>query len=313
MKRVVAFLFAAALAVLLSVPCAADRTVSVEEFEFTVTMPDDCHILSRDREQTAEAWGAFDEERQARVMQNFLNNDVYVNAVAKDLSYEIVLSVRQGEDYYRVFDLAILSDEQIASGYAESFRTVAEQIGIDPEEITVYSTGNLKYVRAEGVLPNGEQKIGVIYYTTIVNGISLQCNFKAASGTVSEEQRETMQSVVDSICFKEIKTKPDQAPAAGERPASGLTEKIVLAAAGGITAVIGIPAMIIGGIRKGKKNRQEEGPKIRYACSDCGHTFVERKSICPFCGAENSIRSIYRRHTEEEEVLPAPEDPYSRN
>ncbi len=313
MKRIVAILFAAALAVLLSVPCAADRTVSVEEFGFTVTMPEDCHILTRDREQTAEAWGAFGEERQARVMQNFLNNDVYVNAVAKDLSYEIILSVRQGEDYNRVFDLGILSDEQIASGYAESFRTVAKQIGIDPDEITVYSNGNLKYVRAEGVLSNGEQQIGVIYYTTIVNGISLQCNFKSVSGTVSEEQRKMMQSVVDSIHFKEIMTKPGPAPAGGEHPAPGLTAKIILAAAGGITAAIGIPAMIIGGIRKGKKNRQEEGPKIRYACSDCGHTFAERKSVCPFCGAENSIRSIYRRQTEEEETLLVPEDPDSRS
>ena len=308
MKRALISLFVAALALMLAVPCAADSTVPVDEFGFTVTMPDDCHILTRDREQTGEAWGQLSEEQQARVMQNFLNNDIYVNAVAKDLSYEIIVSVRQGENYEQVFDLGRLSDEDIRRVYAGSFKTTAEQLGISEDEITVYGTGGLKYVRAEGCLTDGDQSTWVIYYTTIVNGISLQCNYKSVSGPVTAEQRDMMKAAVDGIRFREIKKKPAQTPAVEEGSSPGLTAKIVLAVAGGITAVIGVPAMIIGGIRKGKKNRQEEGPKIRFACSDCGHTFAERKIVCPFCGAEDSIRSIYRRQTEEEEILPAPKD-----
>ncbi len=316
MKKIVLILSVILFITLFPISALADNTVSVEDYGFSVSMPQDYLVLTRDKEQSASVWELFTDEQQEQLMQYYLDNNVYVNAIAPDVSNELVVLVINKQNYKELHNLNAYKDDEILEYFSESFKSSSEAIGLITDDIQLYKTDDFKFFYTNGNIEIDGQTVFVKTYATVVNGIFLQCNFRSYTGPLSKADEETIKSVVDSIKFKHILKTPypgnssstfndslssysspslsSSSSSSSAEPTNAIfssssSSKIIGAA---ITAfILGIPGSIIVIARNAKK-KKESSTVRKYICSNCGKETTQWINPCPFCGTVNSVKLI---------------------
>ena len=109
-KSVISLLLAAVL--LCGNTLAVGETYSFEEFDFEVTAPEgDFYILTRD--MAPEDPTLMDVGMTAEQVKEILEPaNIYLDALYYDASYELVVTVLEGEDFEAVFNYDLLSKLQ---------------------------------------------------------------------------------------------------------------------------------------------------------------------------------------------------------
>ncbi len=137
---------------------------------------------------------------------------MYADAISPYLAYEITTIIRRGENYEGLYNMnRVESDEELLESMRDGLDEAVEQTGVALENLSVYSSGELKYVYFD--LTNEENGLTVYgkSYMTVVNGISVQITLRSYDGSFDGSREALLRAVVDSVQFEQIKSKPASA------------------------------------------------------------------------------------------------------
>lgn len=204
MKKRIISLFALILSfVLLSVPAfAASNSYELDELGLVVTIPSKYDVITQD---TSPNSSIFSERglSGADLIDQFKANGIYLNAVPNDGSNEeIVVTMTDG-----VFDnLSVFSNSTLKT-LASSLVKEYESYGLIIKSYDIYDHSQAKFIRIHFTDTNNSV-YGLQYYTNY-DAKTINFTIRSYSGAISQNQEETIKSVVDSIIFD---TDPVAAP-----------------------------------------------------------------------------------------------------
>ena len=250
MKKIIALVCVVVCLLLFPSYCMADSTVSIDELGFSVSLPADTYVFTQNTSLSSSVWSAFDVEPS--VFLDYLkSNNIYLDSIAPDASYEIVIIGRQNQNYSKIYNLNLYEDKEIMDLLSSSINSVGEGLGLKTESVSIYKTGDLKFYSFLGTQSTEGQDVYIKSYFTVVNGIFVQISLRSYAGSLSSQQERTIKQVVDSVHFKEILSKP-------ATNGISISDSSILykALIGGLTAlIIAIPSALI---RKAKKEKKED-------------------------------------------------------
>ena len=252
MKRIIALICVFLSLLLFPIRCMADSTTNVDALGFSVSLPSDLYVFTQDTSKSSTVWKTFDLDPS--VFIEFLkDNHIYLDAIAPDVSYEIVIVGREKQSYKELFNLNLYEDEQILDLLSSSASSTAESLGLTFESASIYKVGDIKYFSSLGTQKTDGQIVWIKSYASIVNGIFFQITLRSYTGALSSQQEKLIKQVVDSVHFNEILSKPSNSLSTSS--GGDILYKAVI---GGISAlIIGIPAALINASKK-KHNKEEK-------------------------------------------------------
>ena len=283
-KRSLSLLLIAAAVLLLPLSCAADSTVSFDEFGFSVTFPADVIVFTRDTEPESPHWEEIGLDRDL-FLTLMESSDMYADAISPDLAYEITTIIRRGENYEGLYNMnRVESDEELLESMRGGLDEAVEQTGVALENLSVYSSGELKYVYFD--LTNEENGLTVYgkSYMTVVNGISVQITLRSYDGSFDGSREALLRAVVDSVQFEQIKSKPASAGLKSEIR-NILTDALIGGVAGlGFYVVMKIIKRMDRKKADGGDSSADTTAASTLRCGNCGGELPQDVKFCPHCG-----------------------------
>ena len=285
-KRILSLLLIAAALLCLPLSCAADSTVGFDEFGFSVSFPGDLIVFTRDTEASSPHWEEIGLDRDL-FLSLMESSDLYADAVSPDLAYEITTIIRRGENYEGLYNMnRVGSDEELLKWMREGLDEAVEQTGVSLENLSVYRSGELKYISFD--LTNEENGLTVYgkSYMTVVNGISVQISLRSYDGRPDESREALLRTVVDSVRFDRINGKP---AFAGWK--SGIRNILADALIGGVAGLGFYVVMKI--VKRMDRKRADGGASAADPaapttprCGNCGGELPQNVRFCPHCGGK---------------------------
>ena len=296
-KRLLALFFVLAFILFIPIPCAADSTVSFDEFGFSVTFPSNLIVFTRDTDPASLQWAIIGLDPEA-FLPYMESNNLYADAIYPDVSYEITVIVKQEEKYKEYYNFNDYSDNTLLNTLSDYFEAAANELDATASQLHVYKHGNYKFLHASVAK---EKDGGTVYgsmYFTIVNGIYVQITLRSIYRPLDINDVETIEAVVDSVHFKEINRKP------GSNTAKGTVLDILADAITGAVAaaIVSLPVTLFFLIRKkkaGKKPAEDSTRRGSVAypvgvpdksvssvnyCGKCSGELPLGVKYCPHCG-----------------------------
>lgn len=209
-KRMASLLCALLLVIGCAVPAlAAGQTYTVEEMDLTIDMPEDFYVFEQEDfnvlspNEDLGAAGFKDPQEQLELMQEY---GIYLTAVSPDLNLTINLAKKESTTTQSVYDLTLLSDEE----FEDFLDTMRGEDGDTSPEIEAYEVARYDDQPERPFFTirmkmNSEQ-YGVkdeLCYVTVVNGFSITVD-GIADGDMTQEQKELLQQIADSVHITQI-------------------------------------------------------------------------------------------------------------
>ncbi|MCR4606599.1 MAG: hypothetical protein K5771_02595 [Oscillospiraceae bacterium] len=302
MKKVLTLIFVVALIALMPISAMAGKMLFIDEFYFFVTIPDGYYVFTRDKSESPEGWALLGEAEQEQLMQTYVDSNVYLNAVSKDdFSTEMVLTVIEGQTYKNIYNLNDFSDSKIKKELGKEWESTVQELGMKADSVEIYQNGDIKYFYTRGTVSTGGQTVYVMLYSTIVNGIMVQCNIRSTDGPLTSGEESELKQVVDSIHFTQILKNPNKSLGSSAL-GSALKWVIIVAVAGGVSAVANVKARKKGSaaVAPGQlASPAEQQPAaaniasgtvpVIYVCKNCGAQFNRLTAFCPNCGGSDTL------------------------
>lgn len=247
MKIVLSLLSVLFVLALIPTFCLAD-TFSIDNLGFLVLLPEDVYVITQNTDSSSSVWSLLDYD-STYFLDYIKSNDIFLEAIAHDLSYEIVIFGQQNDFFGEIFNFNLYSDDEIIKMMSPSSNKANENLGVKVDSETVYSKDNLKFYSFSGKQSTNGQISYIKSYTTVVNGKAVSIILQSYSDWLTfQHDKSVLRSVVDSVRFEEILNKPISSP-------TGRSEARYKAILGSFSAlIIGIPALLVGHlINKHKK------------------------------------------------------------
>ena len=254
MKKAVSLLSMCCLLLVLSlVPtfCAADSSVRIEELGMTISVPDGLYVITRETDADFPVWKNFIVTRD-EFMNEMESQSMYLDAIDPDISYEIVVSGLEGDNYSKIFNMSLYDEKEIYENLSEAVRSSAKEEGLMVLDDSIYKSGDLTYYCMTGVKPSSARMEYIKSYGTIVNGKSIQITLHTYGDSIDTEKSEMIKAIADSAHFDEIQKKPVSFSGAGSILGKGLLKGLGLAAIAFVVSLIKI-------INKGKQAKGTNG------------------------------------------------------
>lgn len=176
------------------------------------------------------------------------------------------------------------SDEELLESMRGGLDEAVEQTGVALENLSVYSSGELKYVYFD--LTNEENGLTVYgkSYMTVVNGISVQITLRSYDGSFDGSREALLRAVVDSVQFEQIKSKPASAGLKSEIR-NILTDALIGGVAGlGFYVVMKIIKRMDRKKADGGDSSADTTAASTLRCGNCGGELPQDVKFCPHCG-----------------------------
>lgn len=223
---------------------AADKSYQIEELGMSITLPDNISAVTRQTKENDPAFAAlgYTYEQAQKVMKE---SDIYLKGVPKDASYEVEVYMVKNEHSGSVYNLKLLSENQLAA--------VKKELEADENctGCTLTQTGDTVVFNMETKyeIPaqDGAKPVavyGVMSYT-VVNGMQVSFSLRSMGSPVSVAEHGIFSAAASSIKFDEILAKPLQVDMLG----------IILTSVIAILVIVVFAAVII--ILRGRKKRRK--------------------------------------------------------
>lgn len=188
---------------LFTVPAFAEsNSYELDELGLTVTIPSEYDVITQD---TATNSLIFSElgVSGADLIADFKASGIYLNALPKDvIDEEIVATMTPGGmDNFSIFSDATLIT--LVSSIIDEY----EAFGIDVLEYDIYNHPQAKFIRIR-FIDTSSSAYGLQFYT-MYDYKAINFTLRSYSGGISQDQEDTIESIVDSIVFN---TDPVAAP-----------------------------------------------------------------------------------------------------
>ena len=236
MRRVAAFLVACLL-LIGGTAMAAELTtqVGISDAGLTIKVPGDWYVLTR-KSDVSEGKLADLGLTQSQWEQIYSSQDIYMDCMFSDFSGEFVLMMQETAATKQLYDLNECTEEMI--------KTIESVDNMDLEDLQNFDdSGNLdnvddmntqfgeRYQHPQALFltmdGNFSQQGSSAYftaYTTILNGKQYNLYYRSYMGEITQQQRDEMRAIVESIEFSQVLPKPTKAPSASS---AGKTESAI--------------------------------------------------------------------------------------
>ena len=247
MKKLVSVLCVLSLLLLVPITCLADDSIDVAELGFSIKMPEDTYIITRNTDSSDSVWDSTNLDPK-QFLPYMEKNNIYTIAYSKDLSYDIWVLGIQSNEYKEIYNMSQLKDEDLLK-YISSLNSTYEKQGLSIEN-TIYKSYEYKFYSLSGSSTPNKKTVYYHCYLTVVNGVGVMVYLHSYDGPLTEEHTASLKKVVDSLKFKEILAAPASS-AAGQAKAS--YNKVTVQRIGSLVFI----GFVIYFIRRAKKDRQQ--------------------------------------------------------
>lgn len=232
---------------------AAGETYSFEEFDFEVTASEgDYYILTRDMDPDSPT--LVDVGLTVEQVNELLEpNNIYLDALYYDASYELAVTVLEGEDYKEVFNFDLLSKLERDATASEVKRELERQGYTMTGDISWYEGEEAVFIVIEMVLPDAWS----YQYQTVYNGRAVIVNASSLFlDAPTDEIREQTRLLAEDIHFTRKLPVPEEVRRAyeeGEEEPSLLIDILKNSLIGAVVGGCGYKAFVF--LRKKKEKK----------------------------------------------------------
>ena len=188
MKKLIRSLFALGLCLLFCTSALADgSTYELSDIGIRVTVPPEYTVVTHDT--PSDSPGDQFLASMGMTKEDVLQSDYYLVGLSLDSEFNIAYV---SDETNSIGDMRYMSDAELN----EKLQTFVSQYsfrGVQLESSRVYLTGHTRFF----VLRHS----GTIQYITVFDGIGICLNFTSYTGTITPEQEDMLEAMVNSIEF----------------------------------------------------------------------------------------------------------------
>jgi len=179
----------------------------------------------------------------------FASENIYLNAISDDTSYEIVIAMSSDEGTKQAWNLHDHNDSEINKAVVAIGKALEKQ-GLTFSINSIYKTAHVIFIVIDSELMQDDTMCYQRQYFTVVNGQGINIKAIVYGRPINEELADMYKTIIDSITFNEIQENPD--PSGIRRAITNNLRGVLISGVGG--ASIGMITFII--LRKTQpKNR----------------------------------------------------------
>jgi len=181
----------------LSFPAYAANSITLEELDLTVALPDDYIVFTRDLSNAQSSLAKFG-LTPSEMLSLMRGNNFYLVAYSEDGTCDITIAMDESGD---ITSLSNISEKKLKN-LLQSAEEHLEAAGCSVNKVDLFNVKNVTYIRTSfSRNVDGDTPIAQISYSTIYNGKCVVVTIESYSGKVSEAQQRAISSVVESIQF----------------------------------------------------------------------------------------------------------------
>ena len=139
MKIVISLLIVLFVLALIPVFCLAD-TFNIDNLGFSVLFPEDVYVITQNTDSSSSIWSLLDYD-STTLLDYMKSNDIFLEAIAHDLSYEIVIFGQQNDFFKEIFNFNLYSDDEIIKIMSPSSNKSDENLGVKVDSEILFSFG----------------------------------------------------------------------------------------------------------------------------------------------------------------------------
>jgi hypothetical protein len=260
MKKTIGVIFAVMLAFACGAATAyASQSYVIGGLGMTLELPDGWTVFTRDMDPGDKAFEVMGADKQT-VDEFFRESGIYLDAVSEDKTLEIAVSGRKNTD--GISDLSSLPEAEKQKKLGAIKDTLAQNYTVTASSQSDYRQATFLCTDMSASL--NDETIYIREYATVINGSDVAVTMCSYSGELTEESKEILSGVMESLVITEV---PEQyeTPAAGDARKAGRSQGIlggswVWDVIAGVTVLGCIIYLILtSSKRKGAEKRDKEG------------------------------------------------------
>ena len=200
------FRVTAALLVFAAVSLTAGASTWETE-DFTAQVPDGFYEFNRETPVNDPAWALAGVADPSAKLQEYSEMGALANFVSEDGTLSILAMKKESGYSQQVFSLQEIGEEERAEVLSRLSQTEGDQFTVE----SGYHTGGqvpFFYLDLSGVI-EGDTPHHELIYGTIVNGAAYTFDIYGGEKEITEEQREILLGIVDSLRFRELLPIPE--------------------------------------------------------------------------------------------------------
>ena len=215
--------------------------------DFTLEVPQGMLQLGPELAEDDPAWALAGVGDAAAKLQDYADMGVLANFISEDGKTNITVMQRQSDYSQRVYDLALLTPEELEQVLADLAESNNEDLTVTKDWFPV---GDRPFYRVRLDMA-GEEPMHEMLYGTIVNGYAVNIDIYGGDQEITPQQEQLMEELVSSIRFTRVTEKPQADPAS-------LTGSLVLL--GLLLLAVGVPLIYLP-----VKSRRDKKQKAKLA------------------------------------------------
>jgi hypothetical protein len=190
---------------------------TIDELGISVNIPNYLYVLSRNMAVDDPTPAVFGLDRDA-VIKYFKEHDIYLNAIAAKVIYEINITMYQPPEAQKIWNLDTLTDEDadaLIQDSAALYRIVGYKYGAS--EIYTGNPGE-KFIKSDFTI--GDNTFGTQFFT-VRDGKAINIVLTSYSEKLLEQQTPMVTKIVDTLTFtKPAAPSPSASPSAQTSPSA---------------------------------------------------------------------------------------------
>ena len=209
--------------------------------------PNTMYVLTRDMSEDDPALEACKLTKE-EVLNSFKASDTYIKATAPDFSYDITITMVKNSDTATINDLTELTDDEVQE-VTDKLLEQSVYTGCSKSKFN-----NTLFLSLELEYDSDNTKIYGIQEYTIINGTKVVVTFQSYGGEITDEQKDIMTAVMNSVTFEGVDTTPQTSTNVGSTLVSDLDIRYIYIIILSVLGISSLAAMIIVAMKYKSKN-----------------------------------------------------------
>lgn len=187
---------------------SASANYDIGELYMSISIPDNYMVFTRDTNANDPNLAVIGMDKET-LNKQFTESDIYLDAIEKDNSTQIIIVMSEDSSTRKIFDLNLCTDEEKTEIAEEEQKLNAfQEAGVKYTGYTFYKYGQANFICFDIARNTDENTLNSRQYFTMINGQAISIIIYSSNGSISAEQEAVIKSAVDSISFSEVKKKP---------------------------------------------------------------------------------------------------------
>lgn len=195
-KSVISYIIILTLGLIFSTSTLANSSSHfISELGLDITIPSGYKVITKDTPESDSVFSDFGTTK-SDIIKQFEASNIYLNAISNTTNEEIVITMSSNG----LIDFNLVSDFTL-DAVSSVLVTQYADYGITVSEYEVYQHSQAKFIKIY-FFDTANSVYGLQYYTTYDNK-AMNFTLRSYNGSITTAQESTIQSIVDSIKFKD--------------------------------------------------------------------------------------------------------------